>query len=358
MFVCVEAPNWTSGNHKLRTTAENSFECAFQEKEARSVQRLPDNTALRRGAARIAPRPLSLPLGDLTVGRYSRQPNLEFLPESISTLQPWLAESAEEPELFSKRRSVDGLDELNHHTEGPEYYGRTGTFYFLSRLRSRASSPHQQGRHSNLVHVPSTDHSVVNLLHSTDYGNNVAVSGAVHQPDLRKEIATNQTLTTSRSTISSEDDWGDHVERECVRLFFQNLHCIHPVLDQQSFLTRCSHHVWQQRKQATSAAGVTREKKRFLALYNAVLSLGAVIADQTSLLNWERTTNFLERVERQHGHVVRSMSTCTSIVAARWFFDRSKALLEDVFESGSLESVQTLFFQVCNLRPLRCHCIV
>lgn len=133
------------------------------------------------------------------------------------------------------------------------------------------------------------------------------------------------------------------IERECVRLYFQNQHCIHPVLDQSAFVARCDREAWGGNSVLEQAPSPQiRSHTRFLALFNIVLALGAVNAGETSILTWNRTHQFLDQAER----LEYDGSPYLPIRVARLFFERAKHHLEDVFESTSLETAQTLFLMV------------
>lgn len=326
---------------------EHSFECTFVERERfvagdgspyetaarRNVQvnsrtRTPPRGRLRPIIAAAPPSPKSLGQSDRSTGAEPRADASSSTATSSSRV----------------RLGVDGVGELNHHTNGAEYYGRTGTFYFLSRLRSQAkkiTDPHRFQASS------STHQSVVNLLHSSDYP--VATERLQQRKNTHTYNADEQRSSPSHGT--RQDDIQLQMERECVDLYFQNLHCIHPVVDHALFLARCGQENW--RNDTRSGSGSipdsppVQARNRFLALFNVVLALGAVVAGQNSMLNWPQTIRFLDSVEQQQQiPFARNTTTYPPIRAAAWFFSKSKSHLEDVFESSSLETVQTLFLMV------------
>ncbi|KAL7893282.1 fungal-specific transcription factor domain-containing protein [Trichoderma sp. TUCIM 5745] len=273
-----------------------------------------------------------------------------------------------------------GLGEVNKHTEGAEFYGPTGTFYFLSKLRSRAQSQSQSQSRRDTARddrerprqrkQDTSGTSVVNLLHSSEYS--VAGDTRRHSVHSRSPMATfdsgqftshevvSQSSTTASRTINGQTD----VERECVRLYFQNLHCVHPILDQSSFVDRCEREHWRGstaliRTNPASSPNV-RDQSRFLALFNSVLALGAITAGETSSLTWDSTKRFLDISERREGiDPGESLTTFLPIRVARLYFEKAKLQLEDVFESSSFETIQTLFlmsvFSQNALKPHSCY---
>lgn len=246
----------------------------------------------------------------------------------------------------SSEQEVDGLGQVNEHTEGAEFYGPTGTFYFLARLRSRAITQKQQqaGKHRK-------QSSIINLLHSSDYSTSPE-SRIVGQSQYNKTSP--QSSITGResfqqgigpdSALSAADAaFATEIERECVRLYFQNLHNIHPILEQVSFLKRCEDEVWPRQSRSDGLlSSQMRREARFLALYNVVIAIGAITAGETSLLMEDHTRDFLDRT----GQPGAEETLYPPIRLARRFFDRSRLYLEDICESSSLETAQTLFLMV------------
>jgi len=139
--------------------------------------------------------------------------------------------------------------------------------------------------------------------------------------------------TTSRLSFSTS------IERECLRLYFQNLHLIHPILEESTFLERCENEIFSQRSESSND---------FLALFNSVLAVGAVTAGQDSSL-------------MQSTPAIASMETPSFVPLkfAKLFFERSKKYLGDIFEACSLERAQTLFLLAvfCQnaLKPHSCY---
>lgn len=270
--------------------------------------------------------------------------------------------------------SQDSFGEVNRHTQGTEYYGPTGIYSFLLRLRVRARSQSlrdsSHGRHQGGgPGRPRSmrDLSIVNFLHSSDYhatgsaNNNQARSHPVI-PSSWQAASPSQEPATSAGAKSSHESHShlpspssSHepsvgptapqgsvqttIERECLRLFFQNLHLIHPVIEESAFMERCENEIFSQR---------TQPGGDFLALFNAVLAVGAVTAGPDTLL-------------MKNAPAVASIETPSFLPLkfAKLFFERSKAHLGDIFEACSLERAQTLFLLAvfCQnaLKPHSCY---
>ncbi|KAK7421801.1 hypothetical protein QQX98_002017 [Neonectria punicea] len=268
----------------------------------------------------------------------------------------------------SVEREPEGLGDINQHTEGSEFYGHTGTFYFLSRLQSRAKGQrsrrptHESGDQEQGKAI--ADDSVVNLLHSSDY----SVSGTqenrgIGQPSVSpRDPRGGPSHPTEGSVQASADrslSIGTEIERECVRLYFLNLHCIHLILDQVSFLNRCEKEAWMGEVVPFDAPTPrVRARTRFLALFNIVLAIGTITAGETSLVMWDGTATYLDEACSQDGKSI-SPNIYLPIRASQLFFERAKFHLEDTFESSSFETAQTLFLMsvFCQnaLKPHSCY---
>ncbi|KAF2399286.1 hypothetical protein EJ06DRAFT_557746 [Trichodelitschia bisporula] len=221
----------------------------------------------------------------------------------------------------------DSLGELNTHTHGTEFYGPTGIFSFLARLRRRARSfrAGAAGR-GNGNNLSVLDVSIVNYLHSFDYG------GAPGNSPFREDENAPAGMTD------------EEIERECGRLFFLNLHLIHPVLDQAAFLARAEKEVWIEEGEAREASPAGRV---FLGLFYAVLALGAITAGEDAMF------------VRAHAAPDGGEGVYPPLRIAKYFFEKAKMFVGDVFEASSLESTQTLFLMsvFCQnaLKPHSCY---
>lgn len=259
-----------------------------------------------------------------------------------------------------------GFEEVNRHTHGTEYYGPVSLFSFLRRLRSRA---HNQGQGLKIAERPelrntrdARDMSIVNLLHSSDFP--VTSPGSGEAPILDPQLPTNSQqplpyqlpspITTNSSLVRPPTASSQllpsfprlsntDIERECIRLYFLNLHIIHPILNQADFISRCESEVWSRKPNPELGQNV------FLALFNAVLAIGAINAGEDAAFMRDTTT--VRQAERFAGGPNHTAPTYPPLKLAKLFFERAKTNLGDVFEACSLESVQTLFLMVRFLSP-------
>jgi hypothetical protein len=131
-------------------------------------------------------------------------------------------------------------------------------------------------------------------------------------------------LIVSQNTPSNQE-----IEKECINLYFVNLHLIYCFLDRTAFIARCEGEIWSQ----TSAF---KTSSRFPALYNAVVALGALTAGDDTVLAEKRDTaqESPENASNQR------------LELAKVYFGRAKSLLGDIFEVCCLENVQTLLLMV------------
>lgn len=147
------------------------------------------------------------------------------------------------------------------------------------------------------------------------------------------------------------------VERECIKLYFANLHLIYFFLDRSSFEKRCQAEIWSPSAAGTPDHGSRRRRSRFPALYNAVVAVGALTAEDDTLVNQCQgvVQTFLKNSVR---HDARS-SGYQPLALASIYFAKAKVLLGDMFESCCLEGQQTLFLMsiFCQyaLRPHGCY---
>jgi hypothetical protein len=134
------------------------------------------------------------------------------------------------------------------------------------------------------------------------------------------------------------------IEKECIQLYFANLHVIYYILDQSSFIRRCENEIWSATQRGVTSVQLDRKRSRFLALYHAVVAVGVLTAgDDTSVLqSCYHISSFLDR---SRGGLSEG-SMYPPLELAKTYFEKAKTLLGDVFESSSLETTQTLFLMV------------
>ncbi|OCL07386.1 hypothetical protein AOQ84DRAFT_341914 [Glonium stellatum] len=246
------------------------------------------------------------------------RPDVEGVPASIDPpavkpperfhSQPLAAAHETSPSQRVDRRSADSPDEdlagdsatevmdINPLTRDIEFHGNTSSVAFLGRVRQEYGDgiDERQQQHRSPPERPS----LVSAFH-------------------------NHTFLPQRDTIA---EWNDGVEERFFSpqsyvffdTYFNNLHYIHPILDQESFLHRCEE-LWQGNAQ--------RQPRSFIALYFSVLSLGALIRTWT-----EQKINGMGRFEW-----------------SRMLFERAQFALGKPGLLNDLEAIQAMFImaKVC-----------
>ena len=262
---------------------------------------------------------------------------------------------------------ADSFDEFNTHTRGTEFYGPTGAISFLQRLRYKAGS-YRARNDNNPRPGPSTqgrqpNDSIVNYLHSPDDAESTSVAGdtggqatatapvsldAARNASIQGDVPTPQTLQAERmiSGYPNLSDWD--LERECTRLYFQNLHLVHPVVDAAKFFSRCDTEVWN--RNLRSEIRSSTERRSFLGLFNAIVALGAITAGDDALFMRDYVSERRQPVATPGSSMSRTSLAYPPLKLARTYFEKAKANIGDIFETCSVESSQTLFLMVSQYR--------
>lgn len=282
--------------------------------------------------------------------------------------------------LLSKARQLIAADpakpaSTDHHTVGPGFLPDSSAGSSnLRTVRSQSTAAETPGLTQNLSSIdpPHTPLSVVNLLCDETAtlpdprpSSPVTVAGrAQKQPSSAPVTPTTmQTASPHESNAhhhpetpgaqprsvdvqiavqnSSDCCFGNPMllEIEYVNIYLNNLHYISPFLDTTIFKERCEREIWA----ASALKRLRRNQMHFLALYNAVLAVGALTAPTDALESsrselgapWEKNHSLHSR------KVVPS-----SIRLSKLYFQRARRLLGDVFEICSLEGAQALLLLV------------
>lgn len=300
----------------------------------------------------------------------------------------------------------DVLGDVNQHTNGTEFYGTSSNYVLLNQLflYARLHLPPGRAGPRSLMDVsglpsngrpalghlaPGSNHSsagglatgtlsVVNLLSSEEAL--LAPSRDKTPPCVveRDQSSAQHDMTQScPSTCPDPSNHGHHtdssmmplesmrnhcrscnvprhestptasirlaerrLETELVRGFLHNLHHLHPMLDTTVFLARCEEEMW---KPDVSSHGKSRDRRHFVALYNIVVAVGALVAGADTMEELSREVKMLEQ-NWHHGLECPLKGALQRL--SRHYFRKSRASLGDVFEACSLESAQTLLLMV------------
>ena len=154
------------------------------------------------------------------------------------------ASEVPEPDQASHDDEHGEVTEINMHTLNTEFHGPTSSLAFLATVQQHAQED------TSSANRPSQ--SLVSAFHNESFS---------PESTLQKS-GEEQSLSSNRYYFRQSRFFLDG--------YFQNLHFIHPVIDRADFFTRCED-LWfgQSDKQPRS----------FVALYYAVLSLGAIIQE-------------------------------------------------------------------------------
>lgn len=225
---------------------------------------------------------------------------------------------------------------LNTHTRGIEFYGKSSDFRLLQQLMAHASQQKAQDTAEGASPSLSDFLYDVNLtgLEPPELG---PVTVAGRKSDMQQQ-PTGQSSTPQRhlpaytrdsrlmltsNVLDSKDSrkslcWIGQpmlLEMEYVSQYFENLHYALPILSPRTFKARCHRDIWAK----TRLEKLPQERLHFLALYNAVLAVGALTAgpDKFRFLREELDTT------SDGGKIVRPERAVTSIQLSRIYFGRA-----------------------------------
>lgn len=192
------------------------------------------------------------------------------------------------------------------------------------------ANPYNQGdgtRHSRemLVRPQLQDLNQVGRFQTNDLSTKAVLGNGVSNPDIANSLA--------------DTRWVElQLEKEYIRIFFDNLHYIHPFLSQTAFIAQCERDVWNH----VGHQHLWKQKSHFFALYNTVIAVGALTAG-TDLVESFRSSLVKQRPRRD---LKQGTLTPTSVDLSKIYFARAKKSLGDYFEVCSLEGVQALILMV------------
>lgn len=262
--------------------------------------------------------------------------------------------------------SPNGFGEVNKSTSGTEFYGPTATLAFLLELRSRARSFQSQFNRPNLRPTRSSfgsngsrKLSIVNFFHSADNDVSETLPSIDESPGSSNSLHQGPAVASPASSVASQYPAPNiEVEKECIQLFFANLHLIYYFLDKIPFLESCERLIWSPDPHA-SKARESQNLSKFSALYNAVVAVGAITAGDDAV-SAPKVQSFLEARSKQRSErSTNKKAPYPPLELAQIYFAKAKTLLGDLFEVCSLESTQTLFLMsiFCQyaLKPHGCY---
>ena len=161
--------------------------------------------------------------------------------------------------------------------------------------------------------------------------------------DVSTPFTARQSIQCARAFLATRqaNHRGLDIEKECVRQFFSNLHTVYPFFDRAVFDAQCEASLSHEEGlvQGSSTA--------FLALYCAVLALGAVTASPDSSPDF-RQENIAQCIRAGSTAFDANSQAATKgahkpLHLGWWYFRLARRLVGDVFSRVTLETVQTLF---------------
>lgn len=247
---------------------------------------------MRDAEARVTASPQSI---KLPVNQPPAPTGIETTPCSMPRTGSTPLEPAKLPGDTTQEESAESADdeikELNHHTNGIEFYGSTSSAAIIGHLK-KAREPKS---HEEPYHRPA-DFSLISTLHNPSFSPSYSAgpSAAIEQQNYYFDQA--------------------HV---FMSGYFENIHFIHPFIDKEDFLIRAND-LWFNRSHTAEPS--------FVALYLSVLSFGALVRvwDEDKLAG-------LGRFEW-----------------SRKLFGEAQAYLNYLRFSNDLETVQCLYMMVCD----------
>jgi hypothetical protein len=199
----------------------------------------------------------------------------------------------------------------------------------------------------HFIHQKLTEsgYSIANFFSGADSGQPFAIDE--HRSN-RLSIDPSEPSPAS-SQVSHQMAPSVEIEKECIQLYFANLHLIYYFLDKASFIARCEDEIWSGGQQSSGSR--SRRNSKFPALYNAVVAVGAITAGDDTVVaqSCDKVLGFMEdhssRLSRSSG---KRKPIYPPLELAQVYFAKAKTLLGDLFAASSLESTQTLILMVCN----------
>lgn len=299
---------------------------------------------------------------------------------------------------------LDVVGDVNQRTHGTEFYGTSSNFVLLNQLFAFAREHHPSkyvgsngpqtvsqlfpastsgdinlvslegnsftsgvhGSRPGLIALSQDRVSIINLLSNEEVllpssRPKTPALGAPFDPDSSRRPSSthasqnaapddndpcvsasrNPTRRSRQCFVGSPTSaWKIRLEKAYVQIFLNNLHHLHPMLDPSTFESRCDTSVWVESPPSDRQKGLGH----FLALYNIVVAIGALIAGTEV---FKELGKDLQSYTAHLGEAENSERINSSQAVSRIYFQRSKDLLGDTSAVCSLESAQTLLLMVC-----------
>lgn len=151
--------------------------------------------------------------------------------------------TTEQSAAGSRDSAADVMD-TNAHTQNMEFYGAASSVAFLRHVEDISGG-------DNSEHIAgSSERSLASLLHNTNF----------------------LPYSTPRTLSGTGEKTGDRfcfrIARRFIEAYFSNIHHIQPIMDEETFLSRCED-LW--------FGKADKQPMSFIALYYVILSLGSLV---------------------------------------------------------------------------------
>jgi Fungal specific transcription factor domain/Fungal Zn(2)-Cys(6) binuclear cluster domain len=140
------------------------------------------------------------------------------------------------------------IADVNQHTRSVEFHGNTSSMAFLALIQKQNQD--RAGRIPTMEKIGQNRTSLVSTMHNVGFS-----------PD-------SKAASPALETMNHDESYYFRQAGRFIDGYFENLHCIHPILNKSEFLARCED-LWFGR--------ADRQSRGFIALYYSILSLGALI---------------------------------------------------------------------------------
>jgi hypothetical protein len=256
--------------------------------------------------------------------------------------------------ITSNDRDVVG--DVNHRTQGTEYYGTSSNYVLLNQLFSLSGRTPTPGRSTRSAlnsgqsgHSPAVRMSLVNLLANEDDllppsrdKSPVHTSSSTSQPSALRALPNG--LPSSYCTSGGGSPAAKlrvaerRLEKVLVRSYMHNLHHLHPMIDTDTLNRMHEEHLAPSNNRHERQSHL----RHFYALYSIVVAVGALVAGSDVTDEFDHEIRLVLQ-GRKHS---QDPGKAPLQGLSRYYFRKSRSLLGDVFEACSLESTQTLLLMV------------
>lgn len=227
------------------------------------------------------------------------------------------------------------LDQSEVHSSRHQYYIERYVRLILHSMISTLTRRKRSDTQNRLYAKPSSTDRI-----EAAFSNNPERNQS--DPSMFDDLLTSE---ASQSRRQKSESMLLDIENYFIEVYFHNLHLVHPILERESFFSRCDTDI---RRPASSvfprpSLHQPRHCNEFAPVYFAVLALGAIVAREDSL-RWRFPEKISSTLASQL--LLPCGLEASAQTWAKLFFEKVKASLPDVFQVCSLNITQALFLLV------------